>query len=169
MVVFFFSPQTEMGEHEPPLTPSLPRCTFMPSWQLPGCLGAIGQWQPNLNHEVPNGCRSPIWGQTTGVRAPHETTLVAGSEPWPHLTTGGRLASHASLHDREVAVSNWFDCLQLGWLIGMVAICKVSRVYQISDCMQSLCSALQPLYGGRDGRHTVLFLQSCIGAQSHGC
>ena len=52
---------------------------------VPG-VAAIGQWHPNLNHEVQMvACRQS--GADVGSPRPTNKTLVAWDEPWPHLTT----------------------------------------------------------------------------------
>lgn len=73
-----------MGEHEPECASINVHRTCIKKY-VPG--ETIGQWHPNLNHEVQMVAGRQSGGQTSGVRAPHQNTLVAWDEPWPHLTT----------------------------------------------------------------------------------
>lgn len=63
------------------------KCASKVQQNAPWKAGAIGQWHPNLYHEVEMVAGRQSGADVGSPPTPHETTLVAWDEPWPHLLT----------------------------------------------------------------------------------
>lgn len=67
------------------------KCASKVHQNAPWEAGAIGQWHPNLYHEVEMVAGRQSGADAGSLPTPHETTLVAWDEPWPHLSPSGPL------------------------------------------------------------------------------